>query len=210
MSNTITRMSGENLTALQAYVTSGFQALATRVAGSFDQIGSVSSQPVSSQPAMQTSSPVGSTALTQDKPSQNYAANQVKSNYVHTQTNTYLEPRRGCSTGKSAGRAPLRIDQSSAGSLDDLVHPQEQRRRDGQAERLRGLEVDDESELRGLLDRKLAGLRALKYFVHGDRRASSQLLPVDFASHGRTAGWTRRRPIQPRASFAAPFPRLGK
>ena len=79
MSNTITRMSGENLTALQAYVTSGFQALATRVAGSFDQIGSVSSQPVSSQPAMQTSSPVGSTALTQDKPSQNYAANQVKS-----------------------------------------------------------------------------------------------------------------------------------
>ena len=107
MSNTITRMSGENLTALQAYVTSGFQALATRVAGSFDQIGSVSSQPVSSQPAMQTSSPVGSTALTQDKPSQNYAANQVKSNYVHTQTNTYLEPRRQVGRARSLENRPI-------------------------------------------------------------------------------------------------------
>jgi len=101
ISNTIASMSGENLTALQAYVTSGFQALATRIAGFFDQIGSISGQPVSSQPAMQTSSPVGSTALTQDKSSQNYAANQVKSNYVHTQTNTYIQ--QGGTLGAGGG-----------------------------------------------------------------------------------------------------------
>ena len=37
--------------------------------------------------------------------------------------------------------------------FDDLIRPQQQRRRNREAERLGGLEVDDEFELRGLLDR---------------------------------------------------------
>jgi hypothetical protein len=36
--------------------------------------------------------------------------------------------------------------------LDDLVRSPEHRRRDGQPERLRGLEVDDELKFRELLD----------------------------------------------------------
>ena len=38
-------------------------------------------------------------------------------------------------------------------SLDDLIRPLEERRRDRQAEGLGGLEVDDQLELRRLLDR---------------------------------------------------------
>src|SRR5215813_563219 len=42
--------------------------------------------------------------------------------------------------------------------LDDLIRPPQHRRRDRQAERLGGLEVDDQLELGGLLDRKVTGL----------------------------------------------------
>ena len=42
-------------------------------------------------------------------------------------------------------------------SLDHLVRPQQQRRRDRQAERLGGLEVDDQLELGGLLDGEVGG-----------------------------------------------------
>src|SRR5713101_5743230 len=38
-------------------------------------------------------------------------------------------------------------------SFYELIRPQQQRRRDRQAERLRGLEVDDQLELRRLFDR---------------------------------------------------------
>ena len=44
--------------------------------------------------------------------------------------------------------------------LDHLIRPCQERRRDRQAEGLRSFEVDDELELRGLLDRKIAGLGA--------------------------------------------------
>src|SRR5262245_49287826 len=37
------------------------------------------------------------------------------------------------------------------GSLNHLIRPCEERRRNGQAERLRSLEIDDQLELRGLL-----------------------------------------------------------
>ena len=47
--------------------------------------------------------------------------------------------------GSASGIAP---------SLDHLIRPQQQRRRDRQAEGLGGLEVDDQLELRGLLDRE--------------------------------------------------------
>jgi hypothetical protein len=42
--------------------------------------------------------------------------------------------------------------------FDDLICPQQQRRRDRQAERFGGLEVDDELELRRLLDGHIGGL----------------------------------------------------
>jgi hypothetical protein len=50
-------------------------------------------------------------------------------------------------------------------SLDDLVRPHENRLRDRQAEGLRGLEVDDQLELCGLLNREVGGLRALQNLV---------------------------------------------
>jgi hypothetical protein len=47
-------------------------------------------------------------------------------------------------------------------SLDDLIRPQQQRRRDREAERLGRLEVDDQLELRWLLDGQAAGLAPLR------------------------------------------------
>ena len=47
-------------------------------------------------------------------------------------------------------------------SADDLVRAQQQRGRDGEAERLRGLEVDDHFELVRLLDRQFACRGALQ------------------------------------------------
>jgi len=43
-------------------------------------------------------------------------------------------------------------------SLDHVVGAQQERSREGQAEGLRGLEVDDQLELGGLLDRQIGGL----------------------------------------------------
>src|SRR5262245_5759508 len=53
--------------------------------------------------------------------------------------------------------------------LDDLIRPQQQRRRDGEVERLGGLEVDDELELRRLFDGQVARFRALEDLVDVDR-----------------------------------------
>src|SRR6267143_1780786 len=52
-----------------------------------------------------------------------------------------------------------------APSLDNLVRLREQRRRARQPQRLRGLQVDDELELRRQLDRQVAGLGALEDLV---------------------------------------------
>jgi hypothetical protein len=54
-------------------------------------------------------------------------------------------------------------------SLDQLVRPPQQRRRDGQPERHGGLEVDDQLELGRLLDGQVAGLGALEDFVRVSR-----------------------------------------
>src|SRR5262249_19132985 len=47
-------------------------------------------------------------------------------------------------------------------SFDDLIRPQQQRRRDREAEGFGGLDVDDEFELGGLLYGQVGGLRALE------------------------------------------------
>src|ERR1700688_4901916 len=54
---------------------------------------------------------------------------------------------------------------SKGKSLDHLIRAQQQRLRDRDAERLRGLEVDDEFKLGGLLDGKVPGLGALENLV---------------------------------------------
>src|SRR5687768_15533096 len=61
----------------------------------------------------------------------------------------------------------------ACGSLDHLIGPRQQRRRDGEAERFRGLEVDDELELRRSLDGEVARLRATEYPIDVTR----QLVP---------------------------------
>src|SRR5437764_11539271 len=62
--------------------------------------------------------------------------------------------------------------------LDDLVGPLEQRLRDGEPERFGGLEVDDQLELGGLLDGKIAGLRALEDLIHVRGRPPEQIVKV--------------------------------
>ena len=50
--------------------------------------------------------------------------------------------------------------------LDYLIGSQQERRRNRQPEHLRGLEVDHQLKLGGLLDREFSGLSALQDLVH--------------------------------------------
>src|SRR5262249_9081952 len=63
----------------------------------------------------------------------------------------WREAPHPCQQGTSDGR-----------SLNNLIRPPQQGRRDRQAEGSGGLEVDDELELRRLLHRQVGGLRALE------------------------------------------------
>jgi hypothetical protein len=53
--------------------------------------------------------------------------------------------------------------------FDDLIRPRQQRRRDGEAEGLGGLEVNHQLECRRLLDGEVSWLGALEDFVDIDR-----------------------------------------
>ena len=67
--------------------------------------------------------------------------------------------REGAESGEQVGH--------TVGLLDHLIRPLQERRRDRQAERLRGLEVDAELERRHLSDGCLAGLRPPQNLVDG-------------------------------------------
>src|SRR5262249_30126785 len=55
--------------------------------------------------------------------------------------------------------------------FDHLVGAGDERRRHREAKRLGGLEIDNEFELCGLLDRQIGGLNSLENFVDKDRGA---------------------------------------
>src|SRR4030095_1693428 len=67
--------------------------------------------------------------------------------------------------------------------LDDLIGPLQQRLRDGEADRLGRLEVDDQLELRGLLDGQVAGLGAFQDLVHVGGGAPLQVKKVCAIGH---------------------------
>jgi hypothetical protein len=67
-----------------------------------------------------------------------------------------------CEWGRGTGTADARL------SLDDLVGAGEDRWRNGEAERLGGVEIDDQLEVGRLLDRQIGGLGAFC-----DRRSPS-------------------------------------
>src|SRR5439155_22135231 len=59
-------------------------------------------------------------------------------------------------------------------SFNDLIRPQQERWRDREAERLRGLHIEDQLELRRLLDREVGGLGALENAIRVHGRPSSK------------------------------------
>src|SRR4029453_16675862 len=90
----------------------------------------------------------------------------------------YAHQRPGLDEHRGAGQRAL---------LDDLVRPLQQRLRDCEAERLGGLEVDDQLELRRLLDGQVAGLGTFEDPLHVVSRAPLQVKKVR-AIHDKTAG----------------------
>jgi hypothetical protein len=57
--------------------------------------------------------------------------------------------------------------------LDHLVGACEQRGRDGEAERLRGLDIDDKLEFGRLFDRQIAGIGALENSIRNRRQSGN-------------------------------------
>jgi hypothetical protein len=76
------------------------------------------------------------------------------------------------------GQEPTFALQQTPLLFDDLIGGGEQIGRHGEAERLRGLEVDDQLELGGLLRRQVAGLFALEDATEKDARLAP-LIGVD-------------------------------
>src|SRR5262249_21949041 len=81
------------------------------------------------------------------------------------------------------GGSQARVAWVEHGLLDYLVGAAEDRRRNREAERARGLEVDHQLELRWLLDGKITGLGALENLVHVGRGAPKQIRNVRSIGH---------------------------
>src|SRR5262245_35848560 len=79
--------------------------------------------------------------------------------------------------------------------LDDVVRPQEQRRRNRQAERLGSLEVDDQLESCELLDRETAWMRTLQHLVDVAGRIDSD--GREIAAIGKQRAFFRAVPLVP-------------
>src|SRR5215469_10968417 len=62
--------------------------------------------------------------------------------------------------------------------VNDLVGTAEDRGRDGKAERSRGIEIDDQPEFTGRLDRQIGGMRAVEDLIDVTRRAAEQIAVI--------------------------------
>src|SRR5574341_1986210 len=71
----------------------------------------------------------------------------------------------------------------AAALFDDLIRPQQQRRRDREAESLGGLAVDHELEFRGVLDGKVCWTGAFEDLVDVGGRATKQFPTVGSVRH---------------------------
>src|ERR1700730_7721071 len=77
-------------------------------------------------------------------------------------------------------------EHSTRALLMDLIRPQQERRRDRQAESLGGLEVDHEIKLRRLLHGKVRGLRAFQDLVDVGGGAPEQVRQIWPIGHQAT------------------------
>src|SRR6266536_794345 len=88
----------------------------------------------------------------------------------------FARPRRSLTVACAMAPDPP-IPESTA-LFDHLIGPPEQRRRDRKAEGLGGFEVDDQLELRGLLDRQVTRLGALENFLDVDGGTAEEVRDV--------------------------------
>src|SRR6516162_9905135 len=79
---------------------------------------------------------------------------------------TWCEPAQGGAGGVYMLIAPSRCIRKLTSSPDYLIGLEEERRGDGQAQFLRGLQVDDQLELHGLLHGQVGGLGTLQDLIH--------------------------------------------
>jgi len=68
-------------------------------------------------------------------------------------------------------------------SLDHLIRLVDYRLPNGQADLLRGLQVDDQLELHRLLHRQVSRLGAFQYFVHVESDTPVQIVKIGSISH---------------------------
>src|SRR6476661_8258013 len=95
---------------------------------------------------------------------------------------------------RRGGRQRSRQGRFVAPSLDDLIRPLQERRRDRQAEGLGGLEVDDQLELGRLLYREVSRLRALEDLVDVQGNLPEHVIKIRAVGHEGTGMGILRDP----------------